>query len=325
MTFDDRINEVIRESKRDLNYIPHAFLSMIGEYGILTAVKMLINNPKPSEGYLKLWENKRLDLSVEAIVLEEDWGDLFTDAELEKSKKRLVEFGYFKFENANRSKWTREELKVALEAYIEMLDKQEANESFVKSDYNKTLRMGLLGSRTRSSVEYRMQNISSVFKDFGLKIVKGYLPAENVGINTINELVSIMEELNLFSKYKVNKDIELSVEEESKILNKGMLSKPMGNQNPKKRHATTDAYERNPLVKLYVLQRANGKCELCNGSSFYTDSGDRYLEVHHLVPLSENGPDIISNAVALCPNCHRELHYGKLRITKSCALIEKYK
>ena len=35
-----------------------------------------------------------------------------------------------------------------------------------------------------------------------------------------------------------------------------------------------------------------------------------FLEAHHIKQLAKGGLDTISNAVAVCPNCHRELHYG---------------
>ncbi|MFC1652495.1 HNH endonuclease [Planctomycetota bacterium] len=35
-----------------------------------------------------------------------------------------------------------------------------------------------------------------------------------------------------------------------------------------------------------------------------------FLEVHHLFRLADDGPDIPDNVAAICPNCHRELHYG---------------
>jgi len=38
--------------------------------------------------------------------------------------------------------------------------------------------------------------------------------------------------------------------------------------------------------------------------------GTPYLEVHHRVPLAENGEDTVENAVAICPNCHRKAHDG---------------
>ena len=61
----------------------------------------------------------------------------------------------------------------------------------------------------------------------------------------------------------------------------------------------------------WVLEEADGVCELCGSlAPFHRIGGDPYLEVHHVKTLAEGGPDVIENAVALCPNCHRELHHG---------------
>jgi 5-methylcytosine-specific restriction enzyme A len=71
-------------------------------------------------------------------------------------------------------------------------------------------------------------------------------------------------------------------------------------------------YERNADVVAEVLNRAQGVCERCaTGAPFSrrTD-GTPYLEVHHTVPLAEQGEDTVENAVALCPNCHRYRHHG---------------
>ncbi|EKO3402020.1 HNH endonuclease [Vibrio fluvialis] len=52
-----------------------------------------------------------------------------------------------------------------------------------------------------------------------------------------------------------------------------------------------------------------------------TASGKPYLEVHHLIRLIDDGPDTPVNCVAVCPNCHRELHYS----SEQSALTEKLK
>jgi 5-methylcytosine-specific restriction protein A len=72
------------------------------------------------------------------------------------------------------------------------------------------------------------------------------------------------------------------------------------------------AFERNPDVVAEVLQRAMGKCERCKATAPFVRRKDNtpYLEVHHVVQLANGGEDTIENAEALCPNCHRELHYG---------------
>lgn len=71
-------------------------------------------------------------------------------------------------------------------------------------------------------------------------------------------------------------------------------------------------YIRDSRVVKKVLQRAKGHCEKCNSPAPFIrkSTGEPYLEVHHIVPLSEKGDDTIQNAMALCPNCHREVHYG---------------
>jgi 5-methylcytosine-specific restriction protein A len=72
------------------------------------------------------------------------------------------------------------------------------------------------------------------------------------------------------------------------------------------------AFSRNADVIVEVLQRAAGNCEACMEAAPFTRAkdGTPYLEVHHRIPLSECGEDTVENALALCPNCHREQHFG---------------
>ncbi len=69
------------------------------------------------------------------------------------------------------------------------------------------------------------------------------------------------------------------------------------------------AYERSAVVRKSVLDRADGKCEHCGAKGFETPDGV-FLETHHIIFLSEKGPDTIHNVIALCPNHHREAHHG---------------
>ncbi|WP_297502185.1 HNH endonuclease [Ferrovum sp.] len=83
-------------------------------------------------------------------------------------------------------------------------------------------------------------------------------------------------------------------------------------KKPDKKTVEITSYIRSPYVVAEVLDRANGTCERCKSSAPFKrkSDGSPYLEVHHRVPLSENGDDTVENALALCPNCHRELHFG---------------
>lgn len=84
------------------------------------------------------------------------------------------------------------------------------------------------------------------------------------------------------------------------------------NLKPEKAVVQTTVFIRNSDVVAEVLLRANGFCERCKKSAPFLRAKDQtpYLEVHHLIQLAHGGEDSVANAVALCPNCHRELHYG---------------
>lgn len=79
----------------------------------------------------------------------------------------------------------------------------------------------------------------------------------------------------------------------------------------KRKDATSQVFERSAQVRNYVLSRAKGECEWCGSKGFETRAGSIYLETHHIQPLSENGSDTVLNVIALCPNHHREAHFGK--------------
>jgi 5-methylcytosine-specific restriction protein A len=72
------------------------------------------------------------------------------------------------------------------------------------------------------------------------------------------------------------------------------------------------SFARNPDVVAEVRFRANGKCGCCKEDAPFLrrKDGGPYLEVHHVKQLADGGEDTVENAVALCPNCHREKHFG---------------
>ena len=87
------------------------------------------------------------------------------------------------------------------------------------------------------------------------------------------------------------------------------------NKIPRKVQVLSVEYRRNPDVIVAVLQRASGICERCERVAPFlrASDGTPYLETHHRIPLSDGGEDSIENAIALCPNCHRELHHGCIK------------
>lgn len=75
--------------------------------------------------------------------------------------------------------WSTAENKALVDAYVDMLLKELRNEPINKSATNRALREGPLSGRSRGSLEFKFQNISSVFQQQGLKWVEGYIPLRN--------------------------------------------------------------------------------------------------------------------------------------------------
>lgn len=99
---------------------------------------------------------------------------------------------------------------------------------------------------------------------------------------------------------------KLSEEERAKLL-QGVPKKP------KRIITTTTCLEYNPVVIATRLALAEGKCEKCGQEAPFISAldGMPYLEVHHIKSIAEGGEDTVDNTIALCPNCHKEIHFGR--------------
>lgn len=105
-----------------------------------------------------------------------------------------------------------------------------------------------------------------------------------------------------------------------------LKKKPEGNRKPEKRRAGVAGFvfARDLEVVSWALQRAKGYCELCaKPGPFPTAEGDRFLEVHHVKPLYQGGPDTVDNVAAVCPNCHRACHFAPNKVTLADKLNAK--
>jgi hypothetical protein len=93
--FDQAMFSIYSRAKLEAGYNATLFLGMLQRQGGLVAAKQLINSSKPSDGYTALYERGRLDLTVEALVVEHsEWHDLFTEQELNRAKRRLRDYGH---------------------------------------------------------------------------------------------------------------------------------------------------------------------------------------------------------------------------------------
>lgn len=93
--FDEAIFGIYRRAKSEARYNATAFLQTLSKRGGLDTAKYLINSAKQSDGYGALLLRGRLDLTVEAMIVENtNWHGLFTNEELERARLRLKNNGY---------------------------------------------------------------------------------------------------------------------------------------------------------------------------------------------------------------------------------------
>jgi len=93
LTFERAMRGVYSRAKREAGYNAAYFLRMLADNGGLETARTLLHNTGTSEGFTTLWKRGRLDLTVEALVLQEEFAPLFTDEELDTARHRLTEFG----------------------------------------------------------------------------------------------------------------------------------------------------------------------------------------------------------------------------------------
>jgi len=192
-----------------------------------------------------------------------------------------------------------------------MLEQETSGKHYSKAEVNRSLRKGPLSARTKASVEYRMQNISAALEELCLPWIKGYLPAKNLGTGVKDRIRGVFAKLGTYSPddYAPSADSDAFEQKVQKLRKRVLTGIPRGERHPQQSTVTSTAYARDPLVKAWVLENAKGICEGCGAPApFKTPQGEPFLEIHHVRTLADGGTDETTNAVALCPNCHRRCH-----------------
>jgi hypothetical protein len=93
--FHEAMFTIYQRAKDEAKYNATRFLDMITKDRVLMVAKMLINAPKVSDGYTELYMRERLDLTVEAEVVDHTvWHPLFDPTEIERARDRLRKYGY---------------------------------------------------------------------------------------------------------------------------------------------------------------------------------------------------------------------------------------
>ena len=92
--FDAAMMSIYQCALSEANYRATRFHQMLCDNKGIETARILLHNQNVSDGYTALWERGRLDLTVEALILKEEWKELFTDDERQIAANRLTKYGY---------------------------------------------------------------------------------------------------------------------------------------------------------------------------------------------------------------------------------------
>lgn len=228
-------------------------------------------------------------------------------------------------EGNNRKLWSDEELKICVFAYFDLMQKKEAGVEVNKAQYKEKIIESKLIGRNSSAYEMRMGNISAVMELLGKPVLSGYKPMKNVGVNVTKTLIRLINDIEK-TQCKTKNEAEQLMNQAHDIIKTGKLIKPENNGIPTIVEQTISRYIRDANVVAWVLNESKGVCEACEQKApFLTKHDMPYLEVHHVLPLSKGGPDQIDNAIAVCPNCHKRLHFSFDASDLGTSLLKKIK
>ena len=92
--FEKEMLDIYATAKRECGYNASRFLQLVSSKGGIAAARQLISKQGGTDGFTTLWEHHRLDLSVEAHILNPKYEELFTEQERSMCRERLRDFGY---------------------------------------------------------------------------------------------------------------------------------------------------------------------------------------------------------------------------------------
>jgi hypothetical protein len=88
------MKDVYVRAKNEANYTAGFFINMLSTLGGLETAKRLLASQEMHSGFTALYERGRLDLTVEALVVQPRFSELFRVEEIDTARRRLEQLGY---------------------------------------------------------------------------------------------------------------------------------------------------------------------------------------------------------------------------------------
>lgn len=307
----------IYDDSKAIGYTPSKFRQMVANEGGLKTAKKLINSKNLSNGFAELTKLERLDLTVEALILQKQYRPLFSDIELNIARERLEQLGY-KIEDESNNDYQLPKLDSngrvrEYNYYSDELKGRIIYEHLINNQTHRWLDIHILGrdgntnGRDSANILYYLgmrANYRGIFAGKLLEEVLRVLQSKGKDYEDIVRLLKLhikSEELYV----NVKSDIEAQHIEEGHGIEGG------------KKSYLVNKYERDPKNRKRAIEFHGLNCYACgfNFEEVYGERGKDFIEVHHIKPLSKLEEAVEINPktdlVPLCANCHRMIHRRK--------------
>ncbi|AUB31734.1 HNH endonuclease signature motif containing protein [Spiroplasma floricola] len=287
---------------------------------IYTLYFMMANNEKLFVKILKKIQVFKNNLSVEEFqIFNKKISNLFYEVYTKKnnSKVRSLEFMLWNF--SNFSDLTSEIMRNF--NYLETEDLLKINEILdqkLKSGGVYTIKTFkdelfiynfIINFLENLNLEETVKTLYSIFKKNDYKYIINFLERDSF-LNEYNESV-----IELFSDFTSI----VNFIDYKNINNQELVIMPI--EKAEIKYVKISRKDRTEFNKMKSIARNyyNNKCYFENNNNckyFISETtNENYIEIHHLIPHGysedfKNSIEVIENYVALCPNCHKKIHYS---------------
>lgn len=274
--------------------------------GVLTEILEAQKKPGGAESFLQPYKGHMIALLKKHLPMPESPVRLYVS-----TTENLAQICYM----AEIIRWEdkRHLSETRREQVVDHLRKHQPGEADYFKDFDKK------ANKAVNLITIRLlRQLDSLYSTTLLRKVSDGLPLKKRSraggwseVYDIGDLVDLPVETKEQHESELSKAVAESADLPDSILEKRLAG---AKRLPEKVQVVSVGYRRNPDVIVAVQRRANGVCDRCKKKAPFLRRSDSspYLEIHHWKPLGEGGEDTVENAGALCPNCHRELHHGKL-------------
>jgi hypothetical protein len=337
----------IYENARKIGYNASIFIKMVANEGGYNVAKKFINSNNVSDGFMSLYEKNRLDLTVEALVLNEKYDGLFNEDERSIARDRLQQFGY-EVDYKKGTQVNEEKKENGNESiYIPALEPKSRAREY--NNYNDGIRDRVIYEYLFNSRTHRWldENIIGMDTDYS----RGYqsmgilhyigLKGKHKGLFKDMDITDAIAELNqsrvsdftlvILSLERLHNEVH----EENQNMNESNddIDEEKEYAEGKEayrihRYRERDAGLVREAKKLFKQKHGKLFCEACgvNFEKVYGERGKDFIEAHHTKPVSEmeeGEKTRVEDIAMLCSNCHRMIHRKPLITVEELSYILK--